>query len=296
MKKITLVLVALLIASSAFAMGQAGFDLAVLNAGVGARPLGMGSAFTAVADNADAPYWNPGGLGWIRGNEITTMQTRLSSDTDYYYLSYVQSVFGGTLGISWIQIGISNISQTSSEVDVHNEVQNASVFNYSSNAYLIAYGKALNDRVSLGFTAKYLSSNMRGVMASGYSLTPGILLRLAPITMGVKVDDLLSQQQWETGAVEVAPPKIRFGLTYKPQNIGLLAIDFAQTVRQGYSPEFSVGYEYAVDGLSLRLGYADGLTAGAGFQVNHTRVDYAYVTQRELSKDNVHRISLSGIW
>lgn len=49
--------------------------------------------------------------------------------------------------------------------------------------------------------------------------------------------------------------------------------------------------------LSLRPGYADGgLTAGAGFAVNNARVDYAYVTQRALSKENVHRISLSDIW
>ena len=28
----------------------------------GARPMGMGGAFTAVADDANAPYWNPAGL------------------------------------------------------------------------------------------------------------------------------------------------------------------------------------------------------------------------------------------
>ena len=49
----------LLPAFPALAQGQAGTDLAILNAGVGARALGMGSAFTAIADNADAPYWNP---------------------------------------------------------------------------------------------------------------------------------------------------------------------------------------------------------------------------------------------
>jgi hypothetical protein len=49
--------------------------------------------------------------------------------------------------------------------------------------------------------------------------------------------------------------------------------------------------------MTLRAGYADGsFTAGAGFQVEHARIDYAYVTQQALSKDNVHRISLSGIW
>ncbi|MFA4906617.1 MAG: hypothetical protein WC645_08955, partial [Candidatus Margulisiibacteriota bacterium] len=63
------------------------------------------------------------------------------------------------------------------------------------------------------------------------------------------------------------------------------------------APEVSAGYEYDQGGFSLRTGVANGgLSAGAGFQVNHTRVDYAFVTQRELSRDNVHRVSLSGVW
>jgi long-subunit fatty acid transport protein len=77
--------------------GQAGLDIAVLKAGVGARALGMGSAFTAVADNADAPFWNPAGLSRIKDNEITAMQTKLSTDADHYYVSYVTPLFGGGL-------------------------------------------------------------------------------------------------------------------------------------------------------------------------------------------------------
>ncbi|MFA4844588.1 MAG: PorV/PorQ family protein [Candidatus Margulisiibacteriota bacterium] len=303
----------------AVAAGQAGLDLAVLNAGVGARPLGMGSAFTAIADNADAPYWNPAGLGLLNKSEITTMQTKLSSDTDHYYVSYIQPALGGTLGISWVQVGLGNINQTSAEVDFHNEVQNISIFSYFSNAYLIAYGKELSDKVSLGLTAKYLSSdmtNISGGQGSGYSVTPGILIKLnvgtgfipvrtdrtttrvvPTLTIGLKVDELINSQQWGTGTVEQVPPKLRLGLAYKSPNPGLFALDLAQTIKPGYSPELSGGYEYSQGGLSLRLGYVDsGLTAGAGFQVNHTRVDYAYVTQRALSRDNVHRISLSGIW
>jgi len=309
-KRYTLLLiVSLLIVHSALAQGQAGLDLAVLNAGVGARPLGMGSAFTAIADNADAPYWNPAGLGMLNKSEITTMQTRLSSDTDHYYVSYIRPALGGTLGISWVQVGLGNINQTSAEVDFHNEVQNISIFSYFSNAYLIAYGKELSDKVSLGLTAKYLSSdmtNISGGQGSGYSITPGLLVRVTPfalpVTIGLKVDELINSQQWGTGTIEQVPPKLRLGLAYKePSASGgqssLFALDLAQTIKPGYSPELSGGYEYSQGGLSLRLGYADsGLTAGAGFQVNHTRVDYAYVTQRALSRDNVHRISLSGIW
>jgi len=296
----------LLLLTAAGAQGQAGTDIAVLKAGVGARPLGMGGAFTAVADNADAPYWNPAGLGTMNGrNEITTMQTKLSTDADHYYVSYIRPAFGGTLGISWIQVGLGSITQTSSEVDINNEVQNLSIFSYFSNAYMLSYGRNLNEHISVGLTAKYLNSDMFGIsggQAYGYSVTPGLLLRLSTrdsrlVTVGVKIDELFNQQSWGTGTVEQVPPKLRLGLACKLPNPGLFALDISQTIRSGYLPELSAGYEYDQAGLSLRLGYNDGgLSAGAGFQVDHTRVDYAYVTQRALSKDNVHRISLSGIW
>jgi len=309
MRYLTLLfIVSLLIVHCAFAQGQAGTDIAILNAGVGARALGMGSAFTAIADNADAPYWNPAGLGQVTSSEITTMQTKLSTDADHYYISYVRPALGGTLGISWIQIGLGSISQTSAEVDINNEVQNLSIFSYFSNAYLLAYGKNLNDHISVGLTGKYLTSDMAGIsggQGSGYSVTPGLLIRLSSIvsrpssivTIGLKLDDALNQQQWGTGTVEKVPPKLRLGLAYHAPNPGTFAVDVSQTMRSNYSPDVSAGYEWADRFLSFRVGYAgSGLTAGAGFAINQARVDYAYVNNRELSSSNVHRISLSGIW
>ena len=44
-----------------FQPGTAGFQF--LKLGVGARPVAMGSAYTAVADDANALFWNPAGLG-----------------------------------------------------------------------------------------------------------------------------------------------------------------------------------------------------------------------------------------
>ena len=35
--------------------------------GVGSRPLSLGGAFVAVADEASAVYWNPAGLGDLSG-------------------------------------------------------------------------------------------------------------------------------------------------------------------------------------------------------------------------------------
>jgi hypothetical protein len=284
----------------AFALGQAGTDIAILNAGVGARPLGMGSAFTAVADSADAPYWNPAGLAGISSSEITTMQTRLSTDADHYYVSYVQPALGGTLGISWVQVGIGTITQTSAEVNPdNNEVVNLSIFSYFSNAYLMSYGKNLNEHIAVGLTGKYLTSDMTtiaGGQGYGYSVSPGIMFKVPKLTLGIKVDELFNAQQWGTGTVENVPPKLRLGLAYKEPRGSLLALDISQTIRSTYAPKASVGCEWAADGLSLRAGYDDGFTAGAGFVSGVARIDYAYVQQMALSKDNVQRISLSGKW
>ncbi|OGC11536.1 hypothetical protein A3K48_03395 [candidate division WOR-1 bacterium RIFOXYA12_FULL_52_29] len=293
--------------TTSFALGQAGLDLPALGAGVGARPLGMGGAFSAIADNADAPFYGPAGLGFNTRQSITTMQTRLSTDADHYYLSYIVPAFGGTVGLSWVQIGISDIAQTSNEVDVHNEVQNISLFSYYSSAYLLAYGRKFNDHISFGLTAKYLTSDMFGLaggQAWGYSLTPNILFRVGDLaarhlSVGFKVDELVNYQKWGTETIEQVPAKARLGLAlYQvPMISGTAAIDISQMVKSGYSPEVATGYEWSERGLSFRAGYnAGGLTTGVGFRVGHASVDYSCVLQRELSRNNVHRVSLTGTW
>lgn len=312
-KYFTLLLIgSLLIVPCAYAAGQAGTDIAILNAGVGARALGMGSAFTAIADNADAPYWNPAGLALITSYEITTMQTKLSTDADHYYLSYVNPLWGGTLGISWVQVGTGNLTQTSSEVDSHNEVQNLSTFSYFSNAYLLSYGKKINDYISFGLTGKYLASDMtqiNGGQGYGYSITPGLLFVLrnevavatretsgGGVSVGVKIDELFNEQKWGTGTVEKVPAKLRLGVAVAMRERGKIALDLAQTIRSGYDTALSAGYEWTNEALALRLGYNNGITAGAGFVSGLVRLDYAYVTQDALSRNNVHRVSLGGVW
>jgi hypothetical protein len=293
---------------SAFCVtGQAGLNIAVLQAGVGARALAMGSAFTAVADNSDAPYWNPAGLSQIKRNELTTMQTKLSTDADHYYISYVTPFMGGGLGISWIQVGMGSITQTSNTTDAFNDVQNLGIFSYYSNAYLLAYGARIADNLSFGITAKYLTSDMPGLVsvegadAYGYSVTPGLLYRVSEkISIGVKVDELVNYQKWGTGLEERAPSTTRVGLSYLTtifQKPLLITGDYSQINKEGYVAEAGAGAELTLGKFALRVGYADtALTAGAGFGTDNIRIDYAYVTQTSLTKDNVHRVALTGMW
>ena len=303
-RKITLAIILLIISCPAFGLGQAGTDIAVLEAGVGARPLGMGGAFTAIADNADAPYWNPAGLANIKSQEINTMQTRLSSDSDHYYVSYVYPLKRGAIGISWIQVALGTITQTTT-TDAFNEVITTGIFSYFSNAYMLSYGLPITPNISFGLTAKYLTSDMfqiAGGQAYGYSVTPAFLLRITnaalPITIGGKIDELINEQKWGTGTAEKAIPKARLGMSINQPKMGsTVAVDLAQTMSTGYATEISMGYEWIKDALSIRAGYAgSAISAGAGFISGVARIDYAYVQQTSLSRENVHRVSLSGKW
>jgi long-subunit fatty acid transport protein len=51
-------------------------------AGVGVRAMGMGGAFTGVADDFTAIYWNPAGLAQIRDNQVYTAMQRGARTSD----------------------------------------------------------------------------------------------------------------------------------------------------------------------------------------------------------------------
>ena len=64
------------------ATGAAGLFLRM---GVGARALGMGGAFTGIANDPSAAYWNPSGLGQIHNFQFEFMNVNLPFDRRFNY-------------------------------------------------------------------------------------------------------------------------------------------------------------------------------------------------------------------
>src|ERR1051326_475008 len=56
---------------------------------VGAGPAALGSAYTALANDAYAPVWNPAGLGMLSGNELAGQHTSYLESMHYEFLSFV---------------------------------------------------------------------------------------------------------------------------------------------------------------------------------------------------------------
>jgi long-subunit fatty acid transport protein len=70
--------------------------------GVGARPLGMGTAFSSVANDFSATYWNPAGLGQIRSNEISVGFSYLSYGNTSTFFTNQQSFTNSSTNLNSI--------------------------------------------------------------------------------------------------------------------------------------------------------------------------------------------------
>ena len=79
-----------------------------LPVGSGARALGQGGAFIAVADDATAASWNPGGLTQLERPEFSLVGSFLSVQQDFNPVSTGLSL--GNEGISWSDLNYASVA------------------------------------------------------------------------------------------------------------------------------------------------------------------------------------------
>ena len=138
--------------SAGFAADGAGQAGAYLKMGVGARALGMGSAFTAVANDSTAAFWNPAGLAKLKRSEGSFMHANLTLDREYNFFNYAHVLNDkktgeskGVVALSHIRFGVDGIPETRVD-DLGNPLTDA-------NGYIKIYGifkVTVNFYVSIG--------------------------------------------------------------------------------------------------------------------------------------------------
>ncbi len=85
---------------------------------VGARALGMGGAFTAVADDATAPYWNPAGMVYLPYREVIPQhQEKFGSLANHDYVGGVWPLGGAkgrnaAIGVGVVRFAVDDIPIT----------------------------------------------------------------------------------------------------------------------------------------------------------------------------------------
>ena len=144
-----------------------------LEIGVSARAMGMAEAFTAVADDITAVYYNPAGLVSLYGREATFTLINLPADINYSFsaVGFPLESIGGVLGVSFYHLNSGDMT----ERDYNNGtfIGTGRTFSWKDYALSVSYGKYLTDRFSIGFSVKYIGQFAHDYSASGWSADVG---------------------------------------------------------------------------------------------------------------------------
>ena len=161
-KIIVITLLTLLLTSGLFAqsLSKSGTTVAqFLKIDIGARAIGMGGAFVAVAEGPTAMYWNPSGIARVDKFSTVFNHSKWLMDISYNYLGAVLPLGNeGVLGVHAIFLSMDDMELTT--VDYPDGIENG-FFSAGNYAFGVSYGFDLTDRFSIGFNAKYIEEYMK---------------------------------------------------------------------------------------------------------------------------------------
>jgi hypothetical protein len=140
----------------------------------GARAIGMGGAFVALASDATCTYWNPAGMTKLVRSEISLNHSEWLAGIKYDFASLVVKMDdANAIGVSYTGVNMSDMEiRTIEEPEGTGEL-----FSVSDMAIGLSYARNLTDRFSIGFTGKYVQQNIYHMSASTFAVDIGTLFR-----------------------------------------------------------------------------------------------------------------------
>jgi len=143
-----------------------------LEISVGARAVGMGGAFVGTADDASALYWNPAGIAKMSRPEAILVHIQWIADISFDYVGFVMPMGSfGTLGAS-----VTSLSMNDMMVKTVDQPEGTGeYFGAGDIAMALTYAFNVTDRLSIGFTGKYIQQHIWNESAWGIGFDIGTL-------------------------------------------------------------------------------------------------------------------------
>jgi hypothetical protein len=196
MKKLLLI-IALIISTASTGLGEdyAGYAGAFLRNGVGARALGMGGAFTAVAEGLDAIYYNPAGLGFSPRTMAGASYKSLSLDRHFGHVAFAFPVRDeAAMAASWLNFGVSDVVSRGQSRQVLGDINN------SSNAFELSFAKGISEIISVGGKLRYIQEKFDDLSSFTIGMDLGAITRpYKYVSLGAVFQNIGSKHQWNGG-------------------------------------------------------------------------------------------------
>ena len=295
-----------------YAAGTTGADF--LKVGLGARAVGMGEAFTGVADDVNAIAWNPSGIAQLQGKQVSFMYNMYLlnpsfSDMGFTYLAYAQplTIKGedwGAVGGNFVYANYGNF------IGYDENAAKTADFTCSDLLVTLCYAKNItisNIPVAVGGNLKIIREALAENSAMGVAVDLGALYRpeeMPRLAIGLAVQNIGTPLVFISDATPM-PLLVKIGAGYdmfiNAANDILFSAD--AVVPFNSAAGLRIGAEYSYNSMFFaRLGYKTdsivninalaGLTTGVGFKWDKYNADFAFVPYEELG--NTYRLSLGA--
>lgn len=293
MKKDCLKVVIILILASAVCVagddsktGTAGAEELLLP--VGGRSTALSGSNLATVEGIEAIQWNPAGVAQITG----------SGEAMFSHMNYFAgiAVEYGAIGITAEGVGTFALSVKALNFgDIQETTDDApegtgATFSPSFDVFGLTYARQLTDRISVGFSVKYVSETIVRTSATGFAFDAGVKYAFGaetPLTglkIGVAVKNLGGQMQYSGADLEqmIVPPNSAAGATPVPLRFTTQSFEMPSTIEiaLGYDCHLSTNNRFTLSALFQNSNFgSDEYRFGGEYAFNETfflRGGYAY--------------------
>lgn len=277
-----------------------------LKLAVNARAVAMGEAFSALADDASALYWNPAGLIHVSSRSAVLMHASYFASTSLEYAAYAQTQGKiGTWGASVQYMNYGPIPQTDlNGVDIGEFQPVDLALSLGFACYVTGFKKDPDERFVLGAVAKIVRSQITGeetALAADLGLTLPVLFD-GSFTLALVAQNVMGQMRFDQDSFYLP---LTFRLGTATQILKTLWVTADAVVPRDNYPYLAMGTELRIPvadqiNASLRGGFntraisdLDGthnVSGGFGLEIYGVSADYSFTPFGGLG--NAHRVSL----
>ncbi len=283
-------------------VGTAAFPFLKIN--IGARSCGMAGAFTGLADDESALYYNPSGIAFLEGKRFIFEYNNYFADLQSGFVGLIRPIWRDKmLGISIDYLNYGDFVKT----DLSGN--NLGTFGGSDVMLSTSLAVRQSNYIAYGGSLKFIYEKLDRFSATGLAvdLSAKYQSDRSRYSAGIMVQNLGFQLSALGSEKSKLPLTVRVGGAVKPRGLPMrLAGDVIVPVDNGI--DFAIGPEYfALKPLYIRIGWNTygsnyriegstdkwaGLGVGVGFEFRRMQISYAYTPAADLGES--HRITVSG--
>lgn len=277
MKKFMLIIFILFLPSAILAGGFSKVGTAAaqfLKIGVGARAMGMGGSFSAIANDVSAIYWNPAGIANLNRTSIGFTHSQWFADISHDFAGVVVPVSSS----DFLAVHATTLNTGEQEVTTVANPEGTGIFyDVRDLAFGLTYSRQLTDRFAVGLSAKYIMQNLYNVQASSLTLDIGSYLRTGfhNLTIGMAISN--------------------FGGTMQLDGRDLISIADVNTSFNGnYNPDARLTTQEYPLPLIFRVGLAVDVVGGSDPFIQSEDYRFTLATEGAHLNDNNERFNIGG--